>query len=66
MIVGYITGSDEVVCAACWRREGRRAATADRVLDADSREGPDDQFWIVDTCAGCGAVVRYRDATLVQ
>ena len=60
VIVGYTTKDNTVFCAECWVR--RQTESPDRVLDTESVEEPDDNFWIGDICATCGAKIRYREA----
>jgi hypothetical protein len=53
---------DAAVCSACWLQPLEAGAPPARVLDSDDDHEPDDNFWIVDNCAGCGREVRYRSA----
>jgi len=33
------------------------------VLFTESTVDPDDNFWVVDACVGCGTNVKYKGAT---
>lgn len=61
MIVGYMDASSTVFCSTCWLEQVEAGHRADQVL-TDDRDDPDDNFWIVDNCAGWGSEVNYMTA----
>lgn len=65
MIVGYTDASSTVFCSTCWPERVEAGHRADQVL-TDDRDDPDDNFWMVDNCAGCGSEVKYTTAQVLD
>lgn len=57
--------SSTVFCSTCWPGQVEAGHHASQVL-TDGREEPDDNFWIVDNCAGCGNQVKYMTAQVLD
>lgn len=65
VIVGYMDASSTVFCSTCWPRQVEAGQHASQVL-SDDRDDPDDNFWVVDNCAGCGSEVKYMTAQVLD
>jgi hypothetical protein len=56
----------DVFCVECWRRKADAGERPTRILDSESSEEPDDNFWLVDSCASCGGEVKYKTIRLLD
>ncbi len=65
VIVGYTNKANIVFCSACWREKAPGDRRPNTVLVTENLDGPDDNFWIVDICEGCGREVKYKDSQLL-
>lgn len=61
VITGYMDASNSVFCSACWPERVEAGQRANQVLT-----DPDDNFWIVDNCAGCGSEVKYMTGLVLD
>jgi hypothetical protein len=61
MLVGYTDENELTFCHECWHRQVIRGSSPRSVLEQEDSDDPDDNFWLVDVCAGCGKQVAYRD-----
>lgn len=59
---GYVDAQGSYFCAPCWRDEANAGRHPTETLHAKA-DGPEDEarnFWVVDTCTGCGGPIRYK------
>jgi len=66
MIVGYFDHNGRAFCFACWSTRAESGPRPATVLDSEDSDEPDNNFWIVDECADCGAKVNYRELTALS
>jgi len=68
MLVGYMDSEDGVFCPDCWKVMAQAGKHPDRVLDSvnPNDPAPNDNFWVVDNCEGCGHEVKYKDVRLLE
>ncbi len=65
MIVGYMDKSSTVFCSTCWPGQIEAGRHPSQVL-TDDHHDPDDNFWLVDNCDGCGNEVKYMSAQVLD